>query len=387
MVCAGYPPDIKGGGEKSTQILAQSLSALGNIVRILTLADVAGERLDSDQVTRIEMHSSPNIYWNFRRHSSTFQKVIWHALENFNPNAIHTVTKAIHAFRPDIVVSSTIENFGPSVWQAGARAGVPIVHILRSYYVQCLRGTMFANGCNCTTTCPECSAFTWGRRHAAPLVNGLVGISQFILDRHISIFSQAKHIVIPNAVHPGKGLRPQRVPQSIVTFGYLGRLEPEKGVREILETFQQLPSYCHLVVAGTGHAEYEATLKTQFSSPRIRFLGWVSADAVYRDIDFAVIPSLWNEPFGRVVIEAFAHGVPVIAAARGGLSELVDPARTGYLFDPDVTNDLRDVCLEAAQSMRTYDEMAQAARCETARYSPSELASRYAQFFSDLLND
>jgi glycosyltransferase involved in cell wall biosynthesis len=385
IVCAGYPPDIKGGGEKSTQILAQSLSAQGNVVRVLTLADTSGERIDTDQVTRIEMQRSPNIYWNFRRHTSTLQKVVWHALDNFNPRAIDAVTRCIETFRPDIVVSSTIENFGPSIWQASAKAGIPVVHILRSYYVQCLRGTMFCHGRNCKSACIECSALTWGRRHAAPLVNGLVGISRFILDQHSDLFPKAKQIVIPNAVHPVAALHPQRTHSSPVTFGYLGRLEPEKGVREILETFRQLPDYCHLLVAGTGHEAYEAALKAQFASPRIRFLGWVSADAVYRDIDFAVIPSLWNEPFGRVVIEAYSQGVPVIAAARGGLSELVN-LRTGYLFDPDVSGDLHAVCLRAAHNMQSYDQMVQAARSEAQRYSPPALAQQYDQFFTDLLH-
>jgi glycosyltransferase involved in cell wall biosynthesis len=217
------------------------------------------------------------------------------------------------------------------------------------------------------------------------LVGGLVGISRFILDQHSNLFPQARKIVIPNAVHAVVSLHSQRSHSKPVTFGYLGRLEPEKGVREILEAFQQLPDYCHLIVAGAGGEAYEAALKAQFASSRIRFLGWVSADSVYGDIDFAVIPSLWNEPFGRVVIEAYSHGVPVIAAARGGLSELVDQ-RTGYLFDPDVRGDLDHVCLQAAHSMQSYELMVQAARSAAQRYSPPALAQQYDQFFTDLLN-
>ncbi|MBC7917465.1 MAG: glycosyltransferase family 4 protein [Rhodoferax sp.] len=386
IACSAYPPDIKGGGEKSVQILAQSLSTRGHTVRILTVADKAGDRLDGDGATRISQVASPNIYWNFHPQSSTFKKVIWHALDNFNPRATRVVAKAIQDFRPDIVVSSSLENFGPAIWRASRRMGVPVVHILRSYYVKCLRGTMFSNGRSCDGACAECSVLTLGRRVAARDVNGLIGISDFILNQHIPIFPKAMHLSIPNAVPATDTPVRRRAVAPVVTFGYLGRLEPEKGIQEILEVFGQLPDHCHLLVAGTGRDDYASKLREKYSSERIRFVGWVPAESVYPVIDFAVIPSLWNEPFGRVVIEAYAHGVPVVAAARGGLTELVRDGVTGYLFDPAIPSDLQAACMRAVAAMPSYDHLAAAAREESARYRPSEIARAYEKFFDTVLN-
>lgn len=385
IACSAYPPDIKGGGEKSVQILAQSLSARGHAVRILTLADQEGERMDADGRTPISMVPSPNIYWNFRPHPSKLKKLAWHVLENFNPNAIRVVGKVIRDFKPDLVVSSSIENFGPAIWQASRKARVPVVHILRSYYIQCLRGTMFSQGSNCKSSCMECTVLTQGRRQAARDVNGLIGISQFILGQHTALFPKALHQTIPNAVPPTG--RPARVRSAspTITFGYLGRLEPEKGIQEVLEVFQQLPENCHLLIAGTGEADYESQLRKTFASERIRFLGWVAAESVYTQIDFAIIPSVWNEPFGRVVIEAYSHGVPVIAAARGGLAELVREGCTGYLFDPSVPGDLHRTCLRAVDASPSYEAVAAAARAEAKRYLPSAIAHEYEKFFTRIL--
>jgi glycosyltransferase involved in cell wall biosynthesis len=47
-----------------------------------------------------------------------------------------------------------------------------------------------------------------------------------------------------------------------------------------------------------------------------------------------VVPSVWKEPFGRVVIESYAYGKPVLAANRGGLPEIVK-SDTGRIFDPE----------------------------------------------------
>jgi glycosyltransferase involved in cell wall biosynthesis len=387
LVCAGYPPDLRGGGEKSTQILAQALTALGHNVCVLTLSDSPGQRLDSDGRTRIVMLHSPNIYWNFRPHDSLFKKVVWHSLDNYNPRAIRAVEDAIRRERPDVVLSSTIENFGPAIWQASHRLGVPVVHILRSYYMRCLRGTMFRDGSNCAAPCTACQVFTVGRRVASAQVDALVGISAFVLEQHSQLFPSALRRVIPNAVPGRSNSRAARFSNETVTFGYLGRLEPEKGIADVLAVFARMPAHCHLLVAGVGLTAYEKSLRARFASDRIRFLGWVKVDSVYPLLDFAVMPSLWNEPFGRVAIEAFSHGVPVIAAARGGLSELVAHGRSGYLYEPDRSGDLAQVCLLAAESMHLHDGMATNVRREAQRYSPSSMARQYDHLFRSLLSE
>jgi glycosyltransferase involved in cell wall biosynthesis len=67
----------------------------------------------------------------------------------------------------------------------------------------------------------------------------------------------------------------------------------------------------------------------------VLFLGFTpEVDVVWAASDIAVVPSIEPEPFGRVAIEAMAHALPVVAAAHGGLTEIVEHERTGLLVAP-----------------------------------------------------
>jgi glycosyltransferase involved in cell wall biosynthesis len=71
---------------------------------------------------------------------------------------------------------------------------------------------------------------------------------------------------------------------------------------------------------------------------------------IYRWADLCVVPSRLPEPFGRVAIEAMAYGRPVIAAAHGGLLEIVEDGHSGWLFPPNDADALRRAIGEALDS-------------------------------------
>lgn len=385
ITCAGYPPDIKGGGEKSTQLIAQALSALGHEVTVLTCAASPGERMDSDGKTRVIAIASPNIYWNFSGEHSAVEKLIWHFKDNYNEQAVEQVEKALRDLRPDVVLTSTIENFGPAVWIACSRQDVPVVHVLRSYYLRCFKGTMYANGRNCTSPCAKCRTLTLGRRRATRYVQGVIGISRYILEAHDSLFQSSLKQVIHNPVRIQNELTPLQDGNDGVVFGYLGRIEPEKGIDELLASFSTLPDSCSLVIAGSGQPEYVAYIRDKYRSERIRFLGWVDAAEVYRQIDYVIVPSVWNEPFGRIVVEAYSHGVPVIAAARGGLTELVEEGLTGTLYDADEPGALPAAFLRILEQHDQRSRMREAAFSKAMEFSQSSVGLRYSNFLSQVI--
>lgn len=55
-----------------------------------------------------------------------------------------------------------------------------------------------------------------------------------------------------------------------------------------------------------------------------------------------VCPSLWNEPFGRVILDAYKSGLPVIASRIGALPEIVQEGKTGILVNPGVSDELKN---------------------------------------------
>jgi glycosyltransferase involved in cell wall biosynthesis len=112
----------------------------------------------------------------------------------------------------------------------------------------------------------------------------------------------------------------------------LGRLHPNKGFDVLLEALGQMP-HVHLWIAGTG--DLDAALKAQAGrlgiAARVRFLGWrQDVAALIAACDVLVCPSR-HEPLGNVVIEGWAHGRPVVAAASAGPAALIRHGENGLL--------------------------------------------------------
>lgn len=135
-------------------------------------------------------------------------------------------------------------------------------------------------------------------------------------------------------------------------FLYAGAIVPEKGVIHLAKAFAQLaPTLCTIKLAVAGGSalwhqnngankgvEYEQEVRKVLEplGPKVRLLGLVSAGdmpSVYAAADALVVPSVWNEPFPLVALEALAAGLPVIASNIGGLPEQVG-AENGLLVAP-----------------------------------------------------
>jgi glycosyltransferase involved in cell wall biosynthesis len=137
------------------------------------------------------------------------------------------------------------------------------------------------------------------------------------------------------------------------TAGYVGRLAQEKGVDTLLEALPLMDdAEARLLIAGDGPERNSLVAAAQRNGleNRITWAGYVPHDAVaetYRAMDVLVVPSRtvpsWKEQFGRVVVEALACGVPVIASDSGELPNLVEQTGGGWLFREGDSADLARV--------------------------------------------
>jgi glycosyltransferase involved in cell wall biosynthesis len=112
------------------------------------------------------------------------------------------------------------------------------------------------------------------------------------------------------------------------------RISKEKGVLELPEIYgrakDKVPGL-RIVIAGCGPAEEEL----RKALPDATFLGWVDRerlDQIYAGLDLFVFPSKFDT-FGNVVLEAFSHGMPVLAYDCKGPKDIVEDGRSGYLVD------------------------------------------------------
>ena len=343
-----YPPNVLGGTERVVQTLAESLLARGHEPVVACTGAKRGihrERVASVPVYYVGLQNVyPLLPVDGR---SALAKPVWHAIDTVNVGMARALGDILDDERPDVVHTHNLTGFSALAWSAARDRRIPVVHTLHDYYLLCPRSTMFANGANCERRHATCTLYSWPRVKLSSHVRAVVGVSQFVLERHMEhgAFSRAETFVIGNPCVSSSREIPSHDPaRPRLRIGYLGRLEPAKGVEELLTAVEGLAcDDWELHVAGRGTKAYEQRLRARGLDPRIRFCGFVDRDEFLKTIDLLVVPSLSHETFGLVAIEAFAAGVPVVASRRGGLSEVVTDGSTGALFEPNDPGALRAI--------------------------------------------
>jgi glycosyltransferase involved in cell wall biosynthesis len=177
---------------------------------------------------------------------------------------------------------------------------------------------------------------------------------------------------IGNFLEPDPGVRMG----SRAGFLYAGRLSEEKGLRVLLDAARAMPG--RIRVAGSG--PLAPAVEQAATSGVLEHLGARTAEALREDLQSAValvMPSLWFEPFGLVIVEAFAAGTPVIASRIGAIPELVTDRKTGLLVnpgDPDSLAHAMKWALDNPDAMRQMGACARQAYEERYR-GPTHLAA------------
>ncbi len=165
----------------------------------------------------------------------------------------------------------------------------------------------------------------------------------------------------------------------------MGRLHEAKAHDVSLNALVRVPD-AYLWIAGVG--AQEAKLRTMATAlgvgDRVRFLGWrTDASALYRAADICVFPSRY-EPLGNVVIQSWAHGLPVVAAASQGPAALIKDGEDGLLVPVDDAEAL------AASVRRLLDDpmlrirlVQQGAERVEAEFSEAAVVAQWRELFAD----
>lgn len=297
-----------------------------------------------------------------------------------------------------------VQNFfpliSPSIYYAAKECGVPIVQTLHNYRLLCPNALFFRNG----QVCEDClgkvlpypgivnRCYRENRVASAGVtalltthrllntwtdtVDLYIALTEFARQKFIQGGLPAEKIVVkPHFVHPDPGAGQGQGGYAL----YVGRLSVEKGLDTLLEAWQQLEPSIPLKIVGDGPLAEQVQQAAQ-QNPKVEWLGrkpMPEVHALMGDAMVLIMASKWYETFGRVVIEAFAKGTPVIAANIGAIAELVTPEQTGLLFRPGDSADLAQKVTWLLTHPEKRTQMRQAARQEfEAKYTA---AANYQQ--------
>jgi len=175
------------------------------------------------------------------------------------------------------------------------------------------------------------------------------------------------------------------------TIGYLARIAPEKGLDRLAEAFREVaqklgPGRVRLHAAGylpPQHRPYLAEIERRLAADGLagdfRYLGEVSREEKLRflsEIDVLSVPTVFEEPKGRYVLEALASGVPVVAPRHGSLPELLEETGGGLLVTPGSTAELAAALAELLLDPRQRERLGRAGREAVVQRHSAEVAAR-----------
>lgn len=172
---------------------------------------------------------------------------------------------------------------------------------------------------------------------------------------------------------------------------FCGRIDPSKGVKELLLAFLKLKNPSKLMIVGASW--FHESVKTEYmkelielskrANDRIFFTGYIPHEEVppfFAAADILVCPSLCNEAAGLVILESIASGNPVIATQKGGIPEYANEA-VGILLEVDehFVDRLADAMTVLLEDHLLYDQKQQACSLVAKEYGPDKYYSRFLE--------
>ena len=304
----------------------------------------------------------------------------------YNHSAKTTISFAIRDFRPEVIHAGTVTKISP----AGVKAmkGTPTIMDLRDY------GLMYPA---LHKYLPKDEFCRYGDDACCPLHAGYfryyfellrIYLHRKRFDQIAAFVADSEHmkrlagqlgmkpaIVLnsPLETIPEQLPGVPKLPDSIL---YAGRLEPEKGVLELVNSFElvrkSLPD-AKLLIAGSGSLsdEIDSLIMDRGLCGSVTLLGHINRQELqqwYVKTRIVAIPSLWPEPFGRVGPEAMAFGVPVVASGRGGMTDWLNDGQNGIIADPSDVKNLAASLVRLLQDETLYQLMSENARQSVHRF-------------------
>lgn len=199
---------------------------------------------------------------------------------------------------------------------------------------RCYRGSLAGSAAVAAMLALHRLLGTWRRK-----VDLFIALNEFMRRKAIAGGLPAERIVVkPNFVGNDPGLGGGQGGFALFT----ARLNPEKGVAELLAAWRQLGHRIPLKIMGDGPLT-EMVKQAAATTPGIEYIGRRPLAEFYEllgQASFFMFTSTWYEGFPRVINECYARGTPIIASAIGPIAEVVADGRTGLHFRPGDVDDL-----------------------------------------------
>lgn len=392
LVNSFYAPNLVGGAEHSVKILAEALAGAGHEVAVFTF-DLGRRGLEVASQSGVTVFRSGAPWFGadlYLRGGSRVRKAAAFVLGLRANASLATFRDVVRQFRPSVVNTHSLYGISTGVWRVADECGIPVVHTMRDYALIDPRGVI------------GLTPLPMRLSHERQMINRVeahvrivTAPSQALIEFHRShgFFERTPAVRVVNCVHwdqvQVQALAKEREARagSPLRFVFAGNLAEYKGLGVLLEAMEKLRGEkVELHICGRGPME-DRVKSVASVDRRVVFHGLLSPDELaklMRASQVLVAPSQWEEPFGRVVIEAFANAMAVVGSESGGIGEIL--ASSGGGVTVTATS-----AASVAAGMRTLLAPTVLAECvrravsALPRYSPDEQRRAYERVYGDAI--
>jgi glycosyltransferase involved in cell wall biosynthesis len=415
-----YRPVI-GGLERHVETLSHELVSLGHSVTVVTFqtgGQPAEETTGGVRVVRIRGWSTRLTAFHADA-TRPFHPTVP------DPGAMAALRRVVQRERPDVVHShSWLEySYFP---QYRAHRGPGHVVMLHDYGLACPKKTLqysgrrAANGAGdpparppsdmsqpCSgprlAKCLACAPGQYGLLKGAAVTTGLRAsrVLHGRADRYIAVSAAVARssravlpdgsqvVVIPTMVPGGLAAlarrtpRPEFLPEQDGYLMFAGAFGRHKGVDVLLEARRRMRNQPPLVLIGTSHGQAprvdgQGVVVVRDIAPAQVMASWMRASV-------AVVPSVWNEPLGRVAIEAMLTGRAVVASDVGGLRDIVTHGVTGLTVPPGDPGALASALDDLLDDPARRRRLGETARSHARRFEAAVVVPQIVKVFEDAI--
>jgi glycosyltransferase involved in cell wall biosynthesis len=269
-------------------------------------------------------------------------------------------------------VDNVFPTLSVAVYELAHELRIPIIQYLHNYRFGCPKATYFRDGTLCRLCKPTnmlpgiihscwrssaistaAMAFSLKRfwKHGAASIRGYISPSERQKQLHVSMGIPADKIhVIPHFYDP-KDSDLTEYSKGGREVLYIGRITEEKGVGLLLKAWSSIDTQgriLRIIGAGADLVKMQQFVQ-DCGMDNVIFEGFVEQSKhsyFWENAAFSVAPSIWEEPFGMVVLEAWSQKRPILTTNLGSFPDLIDDGVNGWLSEPTVESLAK--CLDAA---------------------------------------
>jgi len=357
----------------------------------MVLSIVNYDQNHNDQNNRTSVRNFFNKYF----FSYSIYNALRKSLRNYNPDIIHlhnnylyssSVIAACHGY----TVIQTVHDFGMVCFNSWC--------VNRSEGTQCLCISQKCYESKCI------QRKYYYVKNLAFKVRRLIGnhiIQMFVVPSRALIASMEAYgyknlIYLPN-------FSPYSIKQRTLTYClsntfnvlYVGRLQPEKGVDYLILALSEIMSQTqnimlHVVGVGPEEPRLKKILKELQLENNVCFHGYIDEKdlcMLYESACVVVIPSVWMENNPLVAFEAMAYGIPIIASNIGGLPDIIEDGKDGFLVRPRNSTDIVEKILLFKENPETVSDFGNRLKVKVnTKFSLERYSDKMKKLYQEALN-